>query len=179
MLQRLFHRLLIGLAAVVGLYLLLAFVGILRVYRSPTSSMEPTLQAGDHLLTTNLTKNRLERGTLVIFDPGSSLKGTSPNMHLKRLVALPGDVIEVRGNEMLVNRIPLPTRDGPSMPQRPVVGYPPIAYPLTVPKGHVYLVGDHYANSLDSRYFGPVPIGAIRMKPFVRIWPLSSFGSIR
>uniref|UniRef100_A0A0N5ASG6 Mitochondrial inner membrane protease subunit n=1 Tax=Syphacia muris TaxID=451379 RepID=A0A0N5ASG6_9BILA len=45
-----------------------------------------------------------------------------------------------------------------------------------VPKGHVYLEGDNFAQSTDSRYFGPVPQGLVQIRLVFRIWPLTRIG---
>uniref|UniRef100_A0A8C5VE88 Peptidase S26 domain-containing protein n=1 Tax=Microcebus murinus TaxID=30608 RepID=A0A8C5VE88_MICMU len=45
-----------------------------------------------------------------------------------------------------------------------------------VPMGHVWLEGDNLQNSMDSRYYGPIPYGLISGRIFFKIWPLSDFG---
>ncbi|XP_064635106.1 mitochondrial inner membrane protease subunit 1-like [Lineus longissimus] len=47
-----------------------------------------------------------------------------------------------------------------------------------VPKGHVWLEGDNKDNSKDSRDYGPVPMGLIKQRVFLRVWPLLSFKRI-
>lgn len=43
---------------------------------------------------------------------------------------------------------------------------------VVVPRGHVWVEGDNAANSLDSRQYGPIPIGLVRSRAVGRVWPL-------
>jgi signal peptidase I len=184
MLKRLFHPVLISLSACVVLYLLLVILGVIRLYRIPTSSMTPTLAPGDVVVATipRPKADRLQRGDLVIFDATEAMRWPTPSkeksIHVNRVVALPGDVIEVIGGELRVNGHSLPTRDGANAtPARPS-NFPPITYPLTIPEGEVFMVGDHYNNSLDSRYFGTIPFEKLQMRPRFRCWPFSKIGKV-
>jgi signal peptidase I len=49
----------------------------------------------------------------------------------------------------------------------------------TVPEGELFLMGDHRANSADSRTFGPVPIDRVIGRAWLRYWPLSAFGILQ
>jgi len=50
---------------------------------------------------------------------------------------------------------------------------------VKVQRGHVWLEGDNPADSFDSRKYGPVPLGLVLSKIFVRIWPLNRLGYLR
>ena len=48
-----------------------------------------------------------------------------------------------------------------------------------VPKGHVWVQGDSYGNSTDSRHYGPIPYALLRGKVFYKIWPPRDAGPIK
>jgi signal peptidase I len=112
----------------------------------------------------------VERGDIVVFNPPNDDKP-----YIKRIIGLPGDVISFANDHVYVNGVEVqedhiddPTRCPTSNCQRPV----------TVPEGHVYVLGDNRDNSDDSRYFGPVPIDDIIGKAIVTYWPLDEIGRV-
>jgi signal peptidase I len=90
---------------------------------------------------------------------------------IKRVVGTPGDEVVIKEGTLLVN----------GEPQRePYVngGFPDTSTsaPVTVPRDHIFVMGDNRANSRDSRVFGPVPQENIEGQAFVRFWPLDRLG---
>ncbi len=170
------------LATLAGLLLLLVLAGVIRIYNIPTSSMAPTIQPGDRIIGIKTLKpaDQLPRGSLIIYD-ASQVSPKLSGTFLGRMVALPGDTIEVTGEGLQVNGQMLPTRSG-LLPQ-PAKDYGDartisVKYPFTIPTGQVFVIGDNYSNSLDSRYFGPVPVDAVKKQPWIRTAPGSRFGKI-
>ncbi len=88
---------------------------------------------------------------------------------IKRIVAAPGDTVEVRGGQLWRNGVPVQPDWAPE----------PIGYslpPLTVPPGHHLVLGDNRNASLDSHLWGPLPDGQLIGAAVWRYWPLNRFG---
>ncbi|MFM8469884.1 MAG: signal peptidase I [Limisphaerales bacterium] len=123
------------------------------------------------------------RGEVVVF-----FSPANGQRLVKRVIGLPGDTIELRDNRLflngravdytaldptVVNAVPTaqqPRHDFASeqLPERkhPVMATPALPAlrsfgPATIPSDHYFMLGDNRDNSLDSRYFGPVPRGQI------------------
>lgn len=161
-------------------------------YRVPTGSMLPTIHVGDHVFVnkaaydlrlpfTNYVMKKVgqpERGDIIVFDfpKGPSIK------YVKRLVGLPGDVIEIKQGVVKVNGKPtialnerwlleaLKTRSLPFEHYEFLGGrkYKIVRHPshtlspnsslrLVVPAQNYFFLGDNRDNSYDSRFWGFVP----------------------
>ena len=185
----------IGLSLVIKTFLVQAFF-------IPSQSMENTLLVGDRVLVNKLSPGPLDlrRGDIVVFkDPGGWLSAPVPpndgpvrgairegltfvgllpsdsGEHLiKRVIGLPGDTV-ARGKDgrLTVNGTAIDEKyiypgDEPSMEQ----------FTVTVPKGHIWVMGDHRSVSQDSRFHrdlndGTVPISDVVGEAFVIVWPVS------
>jgi signal peptidase I len=140
----------------------------------PTESMLDTLLVGDYILVNRalygapgddpipwIGQDTIERGDVVVFR-----KPDDPDVdYVKRVVGLPGDVIEIRQNQTYVNGEPLDEPyivDG-NFEQTRFFG------PRTVPADHFFMMGDNRDNSSDSRVWGTVPRSLVKGKAFF-IW---------
>lgn len=134
-------------------------------YHIPSGSMEDTLLVGDYLLIEKLSYGAqigswrlpslrgLRRGDVVVFR-----HPLEDRDYVKRCVALPGDQVELRSDSLLVNDVLL---DEPYLKRSP--GASPRSFgPLEIPRGSVFVLGDHRDASRDSRVFGPLAAGQIR-----------------
>ena len=134
----------------------------------PTDSMSKTILIGDYLLGEKVTYHfrSVRRGDVVIFE---SLESAQTSI-VKRVIALPGETIEVRDNVVHINGQPL------AEPYAHFAGNPPNRQrlvdfgPVTVPDGEVFMMGDNRWRSHDSRTYGAVPIAAIRAKASTIYW---------
>ncbi len=144
----------------------------------PSGSMLPTLQLQDRILVEKL-RPRLGRplpaGTIVVFHPPPVLQaaGYDPNAALiKRVVAVAGDRVAVRDGQLRRNDRPVEESW-----RQEAMDYD--LDPLTVPPGHVLVLGDNRNASLDSHLWGPLPLDDVIGTAFWRYWPLERFGPIR
>ena len=127
-------------------------------------SMQPTLASGDFLLVTRKAPE-LRRGDVVVAVVNES--GTPVEL-VKRVIALPGDTIEIRDDVAYVNGIAEPNRG-----QHILVQYTVSRPPEVVPPGKLYLMGDNRPISEDSRYMGPVPEAGVRGRAVLVLSPIT------
>lgn len=125
-------------------------------------SMQPNLYIGYRVMTEKISYrfHLPQRGDVVVAGQSEGEKSL-----IKRVVALPGEIVEVRNGHTFINR---------QMIREPWVthfGGPDVG-PTLVPADHVFLLGDNRANSRDSRTIGPVPIESIKGRAWLIYWPL-------
>ena len=156
-------------AAMIGIAVLFTFV--LRPAGVIGSSMQPTLEEGQMLAVAVLPQPG--RGDIVIL---SSNNGHKKPL-VKRVIAVAGDEVDLIGGLVLVNGQPI---DEPYLPDGletyPALD-PPIGmeYPVRVPPGHVFVLGDNRGDSSDSRssMVGFVRDDDILGKAIFRVSPFS------
>jgi signal peptidase I len=177
---------------------------LVQAFSIPSGSMENTIRVGDRVVVDKLTPwfgAEPHRGDVVVFeDPGGWLKGQPPPRQdppvvkqvkefftfigllpsaneqdlIKRVVAVGGDTVECcdKDGRITVNGYPLHEPylhpgNAPSM----------IRFKVQVPRGRMFVMGDHRANSADSRYHlddghnGTVPLHLVVGRAFAIAWP--------
>lgn len=169
---------------------------VLTAYKVPTGSMQPALKPGDFIFSSRMAyglkfpqlrasffEEQPERGDLVVF----SYPHQPAVNYVKRVIALPGDRVEVRQNRLMINGQALgyelldAPADNPNpalfdlfqekLPQELGGGGWVVIFekgsldknfgPLEVPPGEIFLLGDNRDTSDDSRYWGTVPVSQI------------------
>jgi signal peptidase I len=118
-----------GTPIALTLFAFVLFRAILFVGYVPTSSMEPTLEAGSYIMGTRISKD-LNNGDIVVFHHDGQLL-------VKRIAACPGDEIDLR-EIAYMKTIAIPVWEDPI---------------LTVPENCYFMLGDNVENSIDSRYW--------------------------
>jgi signal peptidase I len=173
---------------VIVMVVLLIRAFVAQAYNIPSGSMKPTLLVGDFILVNKLVYRFSEpkRGDIVVFK-----YPIDPNIDfIKRIVALPGEQVEVKNNQVFINGKPLPlTEVGrgeengvrkfiyeevmPEGIKHKVQFYEDFPFskrdfgPVVVPPNHYFVMGDNRDNSEDSRYWGFLPRENIVGKAFV------------
>lgn len=160
----------------IGLALLLALgirTAVVEAFVIPSGSMEPTLQVGDRLLGNKFWYwfTSPHRRDIVIFSPPESAHLAAGAL-IKRVIAVEGDVVEVRDGQVFVNGTPSVE---PYLKERPQYTLPP----TPVPSGMLFVLGDNRNASYDSHAWGFVPLGNLKAKAFVRYWPLDRIGVLQ
>lgn len=153
----------LALAVIISVFLNLFVVQVTEVRQR---SMEPTLFQADRVLVSKVDYRigPPQAGDIVVFNPTSDT--TIP--FVKRVVAVAGDMVELRDGQLYVNGEPAPHPEakGATTPQSPQV-----AYPYRVPEGQFFALGDNRTASSDSRSFGAQPYDRIIGKVILRFWP--------
>lgn len=153
----LFFRLLLPLALAEGIKTFIA-----QPFVIPSAAMSPTILPGDRVIASKRS-GPPRRGDIVVFrDPTGRQKQL-----IKRVVALPGDTVDIRGDALLVNGVRL--RE-PYVAGRPT---PPgtVPMPVKLRAGELWVMGDNRTNSEDSRYFGPIELSSVIGKAIAIYYP--------
>jgi signal peptidase I len=99
---------------------------------------------------------------------------------IKRIVGMPGETIEIKGTQVLVNGTAIAQPFAhfllPHDPAAPVHEGDPREHfgPVTVPAGHYFAMGDNRDNSQDSRYWGFLPAHFIKGRALMIYWSFES-----
>ncbi|MBM4338100.1 MAG: signal peptidase I [Deltaproteobacteria bacterium] len=153
---------------------------IIQAFKIPSSSMEPTLQVGDHILVskfiygtkipfTNIKLLELKtpkRGdTIVFIYPKDRSKD-----FIKRVIGIGGDRVDIEGDKVYINGKPMEDPwgyyDMKNEWRRKLGPVGPFEH-VVVPKDHLYVLGDNRDNSQDSRFWEFVHINEVKGKAFI------------
>jgi signal peptidase I len=130
--------------------------GQLRYFRATATSMAPTLRAGEYFLAdaTYYRGHHPSRGEVIVY-----VHPKQPDLPvIKRIIAVEGDRVAVKGGRAIVNGMAV---EEPYVDPGPGDNLNANMAEVRVPAGHVFVLGDNRAASVDSRdevAHGPVPV---------------------
>jgi signal peptidase I len=144
-----------------------------QAFKIPAVSMIPTLLVGDYIYIDKRIQRGWklpERGEVIVFKfPEDETKD-----FIKRVIGMPGDIVEIQNKKVLINGIPL---DDESYTQRIDSGIIDRSInprdnfgPVTVPTAQYFVLGDNRDQSLDSRFWGFVELSKIKGKAVALYW---------
>ncbi len=184
----------VGLAFVVEAFLV-------KPYRIPSASMEPTLAIGQRILVNRLGagSEKLNIGQIVVFHPPATYaqgcrdqaegednagqtgaracdvagQRASSLTFVKRVVGLPGDRISIRGGHVIRNGVRERDRYIRSCGSQAICNF---SGTITIPHGEYFMMGDNRGESDDSRFWGPIRSSWIIGQVFFTYWPPDRIG---
>ena len=205
--KKLRHAAVVELLVIVAVAVGLAFAVqafVVKPYRIPSGSMEPTLTVGQRVLVNRIGTDFAgpHVGEVAVFHPPAAAEqqqcGPTPHTvqpggaacaqpllpessvnFVKRIVAGPGDQIYI--SEGHVYRKPTGTsrfvrEKDPYIKACGGSSECNFPTPITIPAGHWFMMGDNRGDSDDSRFWGPVPTGWIIGQVIVTYWPPDRIG---
>lgn len=173
---------------------------LVKPYRIPSASMEPTLGINQRILVDRLalTLGSPRIGEIMVFHPpknyevcANATQGDDaigqPDAQacdvaqrkpasvtfVKRVVGLPGDRLSIRDGQVIRNGKPEPDGYTIRCGGDASCDFP---RPIVVPRGDYYMMGDNRPDSDDSRFWGPVPRRWLIGQVFFSYWPPDRIG---
>ncbi|MGE4232586.1 MAG: signal peptidase I [Bacteriovoracia bacterium] len=163
---------------------------VFEAFRIPTDFMAPTIRPGDHVFTYKLAyhSHSIERGDVIIF----SFATDPAKEYIKRVIGVEGDHLEIKAGILYLNGKQV-TQANPKKEENGVEIFDEVLdkksfkiswlqsnqsaendssknmISVQVPKGHVFVLGDHRSKGQDSRNWGFLPVSMVKGKAIL-IW---------
>jgi signal peptidase I len=186
-----------------AIFILLVFFivrGMVQNFKIEGSSMDPTLHTGQYILVNKLVYFHFDlnaplrllpgqeslpqrviypfhqprRGDIVVFEYPRDLSKD----YIKRVIALPGETIEIRDGQIFINGEQLDEPYLQGAPTYCVSGYPCHQGPVIVPEGSIFVMGDNRANSSDSREWNALPFDRVVGQAWLIYYPVADWGLV-
>ncbi len=146
----------LGVAVALGLVVRAA----VHIYAIPSASMAPALEAGDQIVVTRYFRGAPQRGDVIVFE---SL-ATADELMVKRVIAVPGDLIDSRLGRVRISGYTLPE---PYLLRQVSSG---AVQAQIIPADSYFVMGDNREDSSDSRSWGVVPRARIVGRARMVLW---------
>jgi signal peptidase I len=172
------------------LIVLVVFAGVrmfFQPYEVDGASMSPAIANGERLFVNRSAYVHVDlpalgdiypfsepqRGDIIVLESDRTSRDAP---YIKRIIGLPGETITYTEGIVIVDGEPLVE----DYINGAITGcHVPTYCSITVPQGHVYVLGDNRRDSEDSRFFGPVPMEDVVGKAFFSNWPYENIGPIQ
>ena len=156
---------------------------VVQAFKIPSGSMLETIQLGDHILVNKFIYGVklpfIDKTIIPIKDPkrGDIIVFTPPHEpdkdYIKRVIGIEGDVIEIKDKKLYRNgeyvTAPYEIHRDPMIIPRGLNPRDNFG-PVTVPKDHLFMMGDNRDNSQDSRFWGFARLDKVKGKAFIIYW---------
>lgn len=133
---------------------------VVHVYSIPSASMMPVLRVGDHILVTRYLTSSPQRGDVVVFESPRD----ASELIVKRVVAVPGDLVDSRLGRVRVGGYTLPEPYLFRVATAGAIG------PQVVPPDSYFVLGDNREESTDSRNWGAIPASRVVGRARMILW---------
>jgi signal peptidase I len=160
---------------------LVIYLFFMQPHQVNGQSMVPTFQSGEYVLTDKVSYKIGEpkRGDVIVFhapEAAQCPKGTGCDF-IKRVLALPGETVEVKNDSVIVNGVAL---NEPYIPDdfETMAGAFTKNRSITLGPNEYFVSGDNRPYSSDSRAWGPITKDEIVGRAFFRYWPLGKAGIV-
>lgn len=184
------------IAIVVSLFIVSNIISVTQIKEQ---SMEPSFKENDRVIINKFVYIIGEplRGDIVILNKANHEKGLIINMInegkdiienikyrftgeieknnlIKRVIGIEGDIIDIKDGYILING----KRQDENYVKSLTEPDTKFEYPIEVPEGKVFVLGDNRGNSLDSRHLGYIDIEQIKGKAIYRVFPFGRIGAV-
>lgn len=163
----------VAITVLIAVAVFLALRLTVQSYTVMMSSMEPNFYQGDCIMVNKVCYRSAGplRGQVIVFDP--PVESRFP--YIKRIIGLPGDIVEIKDGIVSIN--------GTDLYEPYVASQPPQnnedSDPIILSDDEYFVLGDNRNNSSDSRSWGPIKRDDIIGKAWFVYWPPSRWGVVK
>jgi signal peptidase I len=165
----------IGITILIAIAIFATIKATVQGYRVQYSCMLPNIEDGEWIMVNKASYffSDPERGEVIVFNPAEEVGSQYP--FIKRVIALPGDTVEIKDGKVSINSIPI---NEPYIFPEPSRRYKNFG-PKKMLVDQYFVLGDNRNNSNDSRSWGAVSRDDIIGRAWFVYWPSSKWGLVK